>query len=1063
MVVNLNNTINMRRPVRIVRQPKAQSGFEIKMNPGMGFNANQLSWPVMAGEFSAPETEVNNTLKPTDWDYANLEAEKGETVVTNLNHDGIPEHYTIGGKRHYEGGTPLNLPPNSFIFSRDRSMKIKDEEILKMFGMSPNKKGYTPADIAKQYDINKFRKTLADPDSEDLQRETAEMMITNYNLKLGKLALVQESLKGFPQGIPMISTPYLQTMNINPEEFTQTQGQPDQTGEEDVARYGKQVRRNLPKHQTKGKVDADGNGLSDFIQAPGLNTTGTSSGSLVVKSKGPGLAGLFKNPQQAMEVGMAGAGVLTNIANAPERQAAEAGIADTRVADKLFKSVGEQEGDYLKDQYAGLHFRPNQTGQQMLAPWASSSQPGQNIGDVKYGGEGYLPKAQLGRFQKPDQGGNLGNFRMYGNIGGSGFFGPRSRMVGMRYNQDKGVYEAVNRKGEVIGFFNAGQAQGQGGYGSTGATTYGTSGTMDGTETTTTTKRKVKKQVIPDDAITEGRVIDRSKYDTEEDYIKARDEAFANAGGKKKVYTKAADGKYYTVGESDYFDKGDVEGRLKYLGEKFKDPKVAALLKEKMKAAAADPKKLKYTGLTAADIDNMKPEELADEFLNFNKRNLSVSKLLQEQGGDYGCYNQSGAYDGGAYTKSKTGKQPKCNPDMGKKYSKLEKLYEAVGMPMDYKNNKKGAALQQLSYIGYQDLLDDRDNNKIADKDVVNKLKNFQIKQLGVGDENIGTGKAQISPADSYYTNTTAGEVAGINERKRKEDLLADTEVEEDVVTKEKKKGALDYARKTGRAPWFIQDIVKSGDAFADWANINKEMPWMPMPDVTLPEGIYYDPNRQLAANSEASANILQNLAAFQGAQGLSSRASQIFGQTAKGAADILAQYNNQNVGVANNMELQRANILNQNAIRRTGLAKQLYDENAVANQQYRNAKNQAMDNIVNQWVSGKTNAVNAYNLNQMFPQYNTHPESGGMISFEGGRPITADTSGKGSFLNKYKEYRGVLPAGTDDNVIWNLVKNDLGTSDNNEVDPDYLKAMAATMQGVGSSKKANRYGYNNS
>ena len=115
-------------------------------------------------------------------------------------------------------------------------MRIKDEEILKMFNMTPKRKGYTPAEIAKQYDINKYRRILADSDSEDLQKETAEMMISNYNLKLGKLALVQESLKGFPQGVPMISMPYLQNMKMNPEEFVQTQAQPDETGEENQAR-----------------------------------------------------------------------------------------------------------------------------------------------------------------------------------------------------------------------------------------------------------------------------------------------------------------------------------------------------------------------------------------------------------------------------------------------------------------------------------------------------------------------------------------------------------------------------------------------------------------------------------------------------------------------------------------------------------------------------------------------------------------------------------------------------------------------------------------------------------
>lgn len=1029
----------MKRPVRIIKHPKAQSGFEIKMNPGMGFNANQLSWPVMAGEFSAPETEVNDTLKPTDWDQANLEAEKGETVVTNLNYDGIPEHYKIGGKRHYEGGTPLNLPPNSFIFSRDRSMRIKDEEILKIFNMKPTKKGYTPADIAKQYDINKYRRILADPDTEDLQRETAEMMISNYNMKLGKLALVQESLKGFPQGIPMIAMPYIQTAGLNPEQFTQTQAQPDETGEEDQARYGKQVRR-LPRKLNGGTepnnpfADTDGNGLPDYLQtnlskegtSPGLSTTGGGSGSITVKRKGLGLGDMFANPIGAMETFMGAEKLLTNVFNKDERNAAEARIANQRSANNLFQHTGGSDmGDYVKDTYAGAHFRPHMTGQQFLADSAVGNMPGYNIGFTKYGGEGDLPQARFG---------------MFGNRGG--FFGPRSRMVGMRYNPSTGVYEAVNRRGEVIGFFRAGQGQGgvgQGGMMNTGSYTTGSGSSGGGSSsentTTTTTKKKVKKQVIPDNA----KVISRKDYDSDEAYNKARDEAFAEAGGKYKVYTQDKDGKYYTVGEAPMFEGNkDVDAQLAYLKEQFSDPKMAKLLREKMIAASNDSNKLKKNKTEIQQMlndKNITDQQFVDQFLEMNTRNRKVNDLIQ---GAYDCYDNAS----GKWIKNKKG----CDQKIGDKYPSLEDAAKAAGVPM---GDAKTKALQQLSYIGYDDMLKDRDTGKITDEDVLKKLKNFQITQFGVADEDIGSGKAKISPADAAYTNTTTGQVAGITGKKRIEDLLKEEEFDEETTNTEKKKQE-EYARQPQNAPWWLQDIVKSGKAFGDWAGIQKYMPWAPTPNVTLPEATYYDPNRQLAANAEASANIIQNLGAFQGPQSLSSRASQIFGQTAKGAADTLAQYNNMNVGVANNMALQRANLLNQNAIQRTGIAKQLYDENTMANQQFDNAKAMATENMVNQWVSGKTNAMNTYNLNQMYPQYHVHPEFGGPISFEGGRPVKPDVSGKAGYMDKYTEYKKRLPAGTSDEVIWNLVKADMSTDGGQEVDPDYMKAWQATAQGMG-------------
>jgi hypothetical protein len=88
----------MKRRVKVSFVPKAKkgleartSGLEVRMSPGLGFNANQLSWPVMAGEFSQPEIEINSTLKPVPRDQANLEAEFGETAVTDLNGDGLDD------------------------------------------------------------------------------------------------------------------------------------------------------------------------------------------------------------------------------------------------------------------------------------------------------------------------------------------------------------------------------------------------------------------------------------------------------------------------------------------------------------------------------------------------------------------------------------------------------------------------------------------------------------------------------------------------------------------------------------------------------------------------------------------------------------------------------------------------------------------------------------------------------------------------------------------------------------------------------------------------------------
>lgn len=228
----------MGKRIRIVSLPKAGSGLDVKMQglkAGLGLNSKTTPWSTMAGKFSEPDVEINRTLKPVDRADANLEAEKDEVAMLP-GAGGIPDTFVIGGKRHSEGGTPLKLPEESFIYSDTKDMRIKDPSILKQFGMTG--KSYTPAEIAKKYDIGKFKKTLVNPDSDDLQKSTAEAMIKNYNLKLAKLALYQESMKGFPQGLPVVAMPYIMKNEIDTSEFMSGPGQPTQVDNSSQMQFG---------------------------------------------------------------------------------------------------------------------------------------------------------------------------------------------------------------------------------------------------------------------------------------------------------------------------------------------------------------------------------------------------------------------------------------------------------------------------------------------------------------------------------------------------------------------------------------------------------------------------------------------------------------------------------------------------------------------------------------------------------------------------------------------------------------------------------------------------------
>lgn len=216
-------------------------------------------------QFGQKPLEVHDTLRPVDRESANLEAEKNEYVVTDMEGDGIPENYRVGGSRHSEGGTPLNLPEDSFIFSDTRDLLIKDKDILNEFAMPVSKKGksksYTPAQIAKKYNLNDYKEILRDPMSDKLQIDTAEKMITNHTLKLGKLALVQESMKGFPQGIPAISMPYLQSAGIDPEQIVPQEKQND----------GQEIERQMEEAKKGGS-------MSQIRKRPGMSNAGKYTG-----------------------------------------------------------------------------------------------------------------------------------------------------------------------------------------------------------------------------------------------------------------------------------------------------------------------------------------------------------------------------------------------------------------------------------------------------------------------------------------------------------------------------------------------------------------------------------------------------------------------------------------------------------------------------------------------------------------------------------------------------------------------------------------------------------------
>ena len=153
---------------------------------------------------------VSSKLKPLSKDQihkATAEVEKGEFILN-------PETFTLHkalGKRHNKGGTPVNIPENSFIFSdfKDLGFNKSDEKRFEFKLGGSKLKFNTPAKVLeKNVDIkhhNKMINILNSKTQDDIAKNSANLMLTKNLNTIGKVAYVQEGKKGFPQGIPSFS------------------------------------------------------------------------------------------------------------------------------------------------------------------------------------------------------------------------------------------------------------------------------------------------------------------------------------------------------------------------------------------------------------------------------------------------------------------------------------------------------------------------------------------------------------------------------------------------------------------------------------------------------------------------------------------------------------------------------------------------------------------------------------------------------------------------------------------------------------------------------------------
>lgn len=1052
--------------VRIKKVPKARTGYQVQ-----GALVNDV--PAMGGaDYNAyigqPKLKESKYITAVPREEANLEAEGGETVYGDINGDGMPEHKIIKGPRHAQGGVPLSLPEDTFIFSDTRAMRIKDPEVLTMFGKGGTNKSYTPADLAKQYDVQKYRKILEDPNTDAIERKTAELMIKKFVVKLGCLALAQESMKGFPQGIPAVAKPCMEAKGITEEDIMPNK---------EIAVLNDQLKKQMEDQQ-------GGSEESQLQEAVGMN-----EGQPVAEPQemqGP-------SPEEMMMYG----GGMRRLRRAQKGMQQQGGGQDEMMEIIQEVQAALQRGAEPNEVVMSLlqnGLPPEAIVQVFTQLGASQQEAAGLVQQVMSQGQGEAPQQQMSE----------------------------EEMMAMQQQAPMAMY-GMSMGGYEMPFYDVPEAA----YGM--AMGSGQSQNYQGRPKRIPGSAPMFPLVKADDGIIVKRADYKTE---EEYQAALRRAYVQSGRGKQKIYVIQPDGKKVeqkvsATGHDKYsgtdLDKwnGNVVAAATFeaMSQTFNDPKAKAAFANQVRSTLSDKEAYKgksggysatYQEAFGKDPATLTDDEIVNKYLRMQERNLKTttykdklgipaygSWMYKDGNGDLRGFESSGDAKGDKRGFKDVVKE--ANPNLSdaeikSMYDKiknagltsLQAVSEDMGLPMQRKSGSGKAAkgydeeayLQQAGFIAADRLMKDIDANPNKyDEDTqvsllgITSFSGFSPygKQVGYSDES-GMSISNISPIDAYYTNTTQGEIQAHHGLKFEDVPGVDPDCQCDdpnaanysqykdeqgnctcTPPKEKPKDCpcqkadgtvlnmtqnadgtcppctedrdIDIPGKP--AAWWLQDTIKTTGAFGDLMGVKKYMPWAPGVELGTPRPTFLDPTRELAANAEQANIQTQGLAQFAGPQALSARSASVQGQAAKNAADILSKYNNANVNIANQFELKANDIRNQESMLKQATAQRVYDQNTVANQQFDNAKLAMRNNLRNQYTNAITNRWKTDALNQMYPNYAVDPSVGGRMDFvPTEKQVTGQTSGGMTMQEAMDWCKQNNPNATDHSACMQRVMN---------------------------------------
>ena len=738
-------------------------------------------------------TEVNESIQRDD-ENPNIEAEGGETIF-DPNVGGLPAHFNINGPSHANGGVPMRATEDSFVFSKFLKMPKDVAEIL---GFPVDKKSrsnktkYSFADAAKKYGgiINKSREIMADPLSTKLDISTAELNMKNAIDYLGKVAMYQEASKGFEDGIPQVSMPYLMRVGANPEALMPMvapqegqeggQEQMEEMPEAPMAMFGG-TRRRLRRAQEGMEMMAP--------QQPQPQQGG-----------GDQMAQIVAQVQQALQQGTDPQQIIAQLLSAeipPEvvmQVLVKAGVPQEQAQPMIEEVIGQMQGGQPQQQMA-----PQGPEEEMMEAQQEPMEQEQAEGMMKYGGAMLMQTMARGGRRKAN-----------------------------RYMDRIAELQARGR------YYNRPPYARQ-------------------TTTTTTTKPTTTTTVIkfapPEGAI----VIKPNPNESEEAFSTRLKEEYKKASNKSLVYVQRPDGKFQKVTSGNITKVipkattvdprlGQFNDMYSYVESVVRDP-----ANDKIMDRVYEEYKKKVNASSKIDANQkrkllaMGKKEVIDNFLKAQQHVFAIAKAEGE-----------GLKVDDIPIKLKedlTWDKPNSMKRKGiGNYSKPNDRYKAVMKAMGYSDadimTPEQISAFQAAYRGFQEAADDPEFAPV--------LSQFDLKPRG-REDNLDERGRPISPVDDIWGNTTAGQglfVKGTEEGLSLEDMADQTKTDTEYNVEP---GQAEYTTPDADYQYFTPDVNNLLTAAVIGANQANVMPGNFKVPYRNPEVAYLDPSREITELKSAA------------------------------------------------------------------------------------------------------------------------------------------------------------------------------------------------------------------